>query len=155
MLPTLENRKQELLDEIAAAYKQLGTSLSEVDKTRINRLIKDLENQLAQIQNKIDSSTNVPSQNQSQPKIDIKPNQKAMTMDRKTLFNKLSALVPADFDQLLFEINPKKGLIPHKSSPQAERVSALLEWADSPNGCGLDKVQGVLESILNPNQAHH
>ena len=146
----LKDRKQDLIDEIAAAYKQLGTSLSEVDKTRINRLIKDLENELAQIQSKLDSSTNVASQNQSQPKISIKPNQKAISMDRKTLFNQLTTLVLADFEKLLFVINPNRGFIPHRSSPQAERVSALLEWAESPTGCGLDKVQETFQTILNP-----
>jgi hypothetical protein len=31
---------------------------------------------------------------------------------------------------------------------QAERVSALLDWAKSPPGCTLEKVQEVLDIIL-------
>lgn len=61
-----KNRKQQLLADIKAAYEQLGTSLSEVDKNRIQRQINSLESELSEIQNKIDSST---SNNQVDPYI--------------------------------------------------------------------------------------
>ncbi len=56
LLPILEKRNQELVEEIAANYKQLGYSLSEVDRLRINRQIKDLEFELADVENKISRS---------------------------------------------------------------------------------------------------
>ncbi len=54
--PILEQRKQELIEEIAANYKQLGFPLTEADKLRINRQIKDLEFELADINKKINHS---------------------------------------------------------------------------------------------------
>jgi len=53
LAPILEHRKQEIISDIASAYKQLGQSLNEVDKTRIQRHIKDLEGDLIDIENKI------------------------------------------------------------------------------------------------------
>ena len=146
----IETHKQKLIEEITAVYKQLGTSLSEVDRLRINCQIADLETELTKIQNKIDSLANDTAKQQVEDQTDNKLNQKAKTMDRKTLYTQLSALVPGQFNQLLFEINVPSGFIPSASATQTERVSALLEWAKSPTGCGLDKVQEVLQTILNP-----
>ncbi|MFH7242124.1 MAG: tetratricopeptide repeat protein [Spirulina sp.] len=68
-------------------------------------------------------------------------------MDRVQLFTTLSALVPGDFEKLLFAIKPPRGLIPGPSAAQAMRVSALLDWADSPTGRGLDEIQDLLGQL--------
>lgn len=49
----LEKRKQELIEEITANYKQLGFSLSESGKVRLQRQINDLEAELLKIENKL------------------------------------------------------------------------------------------------------
>ena len=116
---------------------QLATSLKQEIKAENNSSISGI----VQVSGSINNST---------INIGVQPNLKATTMDRKTLFRQLTALVPGHFSQLLFEINPPSGFIPSTFAPQAERVSSLLQWAESPSGCGLTKVQEVLESILNP-----
>jgi hypothetical protein len=68
-------------------------------------------------------------------------------MDRAPLFATLSALVSGDFEKLLFAANPPRGLIPGPTAAQAMRVSALLDWADSPTGRGLDEIQDLLSRL--------
>jgi hypothetical protein len=51
---------------------------------------------------------------------------------------------------LLFATNPPASLIPPMPAPQADRATALLAWAEAPNGCGLSLIQEVLKAILNP-----
>jgi tetratricopeptide (TPR) repeat protein len=70
-------------------------------------------------------------------------------MDRAQIFTTLSALVSGDFEKLLFAANPPRGLIPGPTAAQAMRVSALLDWADSPTGCGLDEIQDLLSQLDN------
>lgn len=70
--------------------------------------------------------------------------------ERAKLFAQLKGLVPGEFNQLLFIINPPSGLIPPPSAEPINRTSSLLDWAKSPTGCGLVKVQEVLQDILNP-----
>lgn len=53
LISILEKRKQQLMEDIASAYKQLGYSMSEVDKVRIQRHIKDLEGELTDVESKI------------------------------------------------------------------------------------------------------
>jgi len=71
-----------------------------------------------------------------------------ISFDRLELFEKLSALPVATFEQLLFVLNPPKGVVPSSSAPQGMRVSALLEWAESTAGPGIKDVQAVLDKIL-------
>lgn len=68
-------------------------------------------------------------------------------MDRAQLFAKLSALVPGDFEKLLFAIKPPRGLVPGPTAAQAMRVSALLGWAESPTGRGLNEIQDLLSRL--------
>jgi len=49
-------------------------------------------------------------------------------------------------------LNVPPGQIPPSQADQASRVDALLNWAKSPSGCGLEKVQEVLDKeILKKN----
>jgi hypothetical protein len=68
-------------------------------------------------------------------------------MDRAQLFTTLSALVPGDFEKLLFAAKLPRGLIPGVTAAQAMRVAALLDWADSPTGCRLDEIQDLLSRL--------
>lgn len=68
--------------------------------------------------------------------------------ERAKLFSQLKGLVPGEFNQLLFIINPPSDLISPSSPEPIHRTSALLQWAESPTGCGLTRVQQVLQTLL-------
>jgi hypothetical protein len=51
---------------------------------------------------------------------------------------------------LLFAVKPPGGLVPPMPAPEADRTTALLAWAEGPNGCGLIVIQEVLKTILAP-----
>jgi len=67
---------------------------------------------------------------------------------RLQLAQRLSALPGPQLDQVIFTLNSAKGNIPPASAPPADRVMALLTWAESAIGCGLEKVEEVLGAIL-------
>jgi hypothetical protein len=66
---------------------------------------------------------------------------------RLSLFQLLSSLPGPQFEQIVFVLQPPAGNVPPTSAPQGQRVPALLEWAESPIGCGLDTLEQVLHSI--------
>lgn len=70
--------------------------------------------------------------------------------ERMKLNDDLNAIVPGQFNMLLFALNPPPGLVPPMPAPQAERSTALLAWATSPSGIGLRTVEEVLRLITNP-----
>lgn len=69
---------------------------------------------------------------------------------RNALFQRLSSLLGSQFEQLMFTLKPPNGHVPPASAPLGERVSALLVWAESPSGCGLEALEQVLNSIIPP-----
>lgn len=70
--------------------------------------------------------------------------------ERMKLNDDLNAIVPGQFNMLLFSLNPPPGLVPPMPAPQAERSTALLAWATSPSGVGLKTLEEVLRLITNP-----
>ena len=66
---------------------------------------------------------------------------------RLQLFTALSSLPGPQFSQLVFTLNPPPGNVPPDSAPQANRVAALLQWADSPMGPGLATLDSLLTEI--------
>jgi hypothetical protein len=69
---------------------------------------------------------------------------------RLQFMRQLDEILPQQFNMLLFAVNPPPGLVPPMPAPQADRVSALLTWAEGPAGCGLSVIQQVLETIVKP-----
>jgi hypothetical protein len=67
--------------------------------------------------------------------------------DRMQLFAALSSMPGPQFSQLVFTLNPPPGNVPPDSAPQANRVAALLQWADSPMGPGLATLDSLLTEI--------
>jgi hypothetical protein len=67
---------------------------------------------------------------------------------RLALFDTLSRLPAPQFEQVVFGLNPPPGNVPPASAAQGQRLAALLQWAESPMGCGLDTVEQVLNAIL-------
>ncbi|PSN15869.1 hypothetical protein C7293_05205 [filamentous cyanobacterium CCT1] len=70
-------------------------------------------------------------------------------MDRVQLFDALRNLPPQDFERLLFALKPPGGLIAGPEAPQINRVKALLDWAESSSGRGLEEVQGCFNKLQN------
>lgn len=69
-------------------------------------------------------------------------------VDRLKLRRILNQIIVPQFNDLLFALEVPSGIIPPSNTDQASRVNALLEWAKSPSGCTLERVQEVLDEIL-------
>lgn len=65
------------------------------------------------------------------------------------LLSKLIQVPQPQFDIIVFQVHPPKGLIPSKVS-QMEQAAAFLNWAGSSGGCGLEKIQEVYDRVVNP-----
>lgn len=72
--------------------------------------------------------------------------------DRTELYQFLLNLPGPQFDAVVFGLNPPKGNLPPPNAPQADRVSALLNWVESPIGPAtkLDALRTSLGNVLNP-----
>ncbi|MBL8152276.1 MAG: CHAT domain-containing protein [Blastocatellia bacterium] len=69
---------------------------------------------------------------------------------RLGLMRRLNGLTEQEFNQLLFIIEPPKGVVPPPTAPLGDRTFALLSWAESTSGCGLAKIERALEDITSP-----
>jgi energy-coupling factor transporter ATP-binding protein EcfA2 len=65
---------------------------------------------------------------------------------RLKLLNYLKNLPEAQFEQVIFGVNPPREVLPGKQAPQGERAVALLDWAEQ-QGPGLETVREVLCAI--------
>ncbi|NER82096.1 MAG: NACHT domain-containing protein [Leptolyngbya sp. SIO1D8] len=77
---------------------------------------------------------------------------------RLALINRLSSLPATQLDAVILALKPVQGLIPPATAKPGNRASALFEWAESPIGCGLEKLEHVLAEVLaitkaNPGQS--
>ena len=72
--------------------------------------------------------------------------------DRTQLYQFLLSLPSPQFDAVVFDLNPPRGNLPPSSAPQSDRVSALLNWVESPVGpaAQLDALRASLSNVLNP-----
>ncbi|MDJ0707007.1 MAG: CHAT domain-containing protein [Leptolyngbyaceae cyanobacterium MO_188.B28] len=82
---------------------------------------------------------------QSPPSQESNPIQK-----RLALFQTLLSLPGPQFEQLVFSLNVPRGNLGGASAAQGERAPKLLEWVESPIGCGLETLEQVLNSIIHP-----
>lgn len=73
---------------------------------------------------------------------------KLSASERLTLIQTLNTLPLAQFNDLVFALEPPSGNIPHESAAQASRSVALLEWARSPIGPGLSALEEILGKII-------
>ncbi|MEM6837984.1 MAG: formylglycine-generating enzyme family protein [Cyanobacteria bacterium P01_C01_bin.120] len=67
---------------------------------------------------------------------------------RSRLFRTIAGLPPAQFEELLFAISPPAGNVSSASAPQSLRVGELLNWAESPIGCGLADLASCTKDIF-------
>lgn len=70
-------------------------------------------------------------------------------IDRRQLRQTLTRILPSDFNDLIFVLEVPSSKLPPPIAAQADRVNALLEWAESPTGCGLLAINQELNDILN------
>ncbi|MBE9160668.1 formylglycine-generating enzyme family protein [Nodosilinea sp. LEGE 06152] len=66
---------------------------------------------------------------------------------RLALIKLVNALMQPDFEALVFAIKAPPYLIPSNFSAQGNRSPALLQWVESPGGCGLSEFLAVLEGV--------
>ena len=78
----------------------------------------------------------------------------ANTAQRLALYQKLVNLPPPQFEQVLFSLKPPSGNVPPSQTAQGDRVSALLTWAESNIGCGLDQVEATYTLVIDPEAAN-
>ncbi len=79
-----------------------------------------------------------------------KPPEQILTPDeRLKLIRTLNSLLPQQLEELIVSVNPPGSVIPPATAAQGDRTAALIRWAESPNGIGLQTVQDLLEQILN------
>jgi hypothetical protein len=72
------------------------------------------------------------------------------SQQRLALMQELNGMIAQQFNMLVYAVNPPAGMIPGMPAPQADRVHALLNWAESPTGCGIDTVNETLQAIIQP-----
>ena len=71
-------------------------------------------------------------------------------LDRVALIKLLNDILPQQLDMLLIAVEAPNNVIPPLTAPQGDRAAALLRWAQSPTGCGLESLQQELGNILSP-----
>ncbi|WP_013321399.1 toll/interleukin-1 receptor domain-containing protein [Gloeothece verrucosa] len=78
------------------------------------------------------------------------PGGKKVFKGRMQLMSRLNGIPSPQLEMIIFELEPPRGIIPASHAPQGDRVSALLNWANGEGGCGLERVEEVLNEVLNP-----
>ncbi|MEM0982225.1 MAG: toll/interleukin-1 receptor domain-containing protein [Cyanobacteria bacterium P01_H01_bin.58] len=76
------------------------------------------------------------------------PEPKSKTQKRLDLFQLLSNLPGPTFESIVYALNVPPPLMPPPVAPQGQRVPALLNWAQSPVGCGLDELETVVSNMM-------
>lgn len=68
-------------------------------------------------------------------------------LSKQELLDTLCKIIPSQFNQLIFRLQIPNHLFPNPNVPQVDRAIALLNWAESPTGCGLAQVEEALTQI--------
>jgi hypothetical protein len=74
----------------------------------------------------------------------------ANLQQRLKLTQRLAEIPVPQFEQMVFALQVPKGIVAGASAPQGHRVVSLLEWVESPGGCGIDSLTALLEDLINP-----
>ncbi|MBD2428791.1 pentapeptide repeat-containing protein [Phormidium sp. FACHB-1136] len=73
---------------------------------------------------------------------------KLSAKERLCLIKTINALPPTQFDELVFALNPPKGVISPNNSPQGQRSKELLDWLEGSSGPGLTAADEVLQVLI-------
>lgn len=71
-------------------------------------------------------------------------------MDRNQIIATLNRITPNQLSQIIFTVGMPQAEQPGSAAQHGDRVFALLQWAKSMNGCGLERIAKELEAITNP-----
>jgi formylglycine-generating enzyme required for sulfatase activity len=58
-------------------------------------------------------------------------------LKRLALIRLINALPGPEFDEMVFALSPRGGIVPPSNAAQGHRGKALLEWVEGPTGCGM------------------
>ncbi|MEM6836459.1 MAG: AAA-like domain-containing protein [Cyanobacteria bacterium P01_C01_bin.120] len=64
--------------------------------------------------------------------------------ERLRLYRTLQALPGAQFEEIIFALNPPSGLVSPSQMQQGTRTNELLKWAEGQGGCGLETIYDLL-----------
>lgn len=67
---------------------------------------------------------------------------------RLALIQLLYSLPEAQFNQIVSVLKPPAGNVPPSPAALGQRVPALLEWVESPIGCGLTTLEAVIRAVV-------
>ena len=73
---------------------------------------------------------------------------KLSAKDRLCLIQTINALPPPQFNELVFALNPPKGVVASSTAPQGTRSKDLLDWLEGPTGPGLAASDEVLQVLI-------
>ncbi|NER21032.1 MAG: hypothetical protein F6J86_31045 [Symploca sp. SIO1B1] len=76
------------------------------------------------------------------------PSPATTPINRMELIKTLGKLSASEFSMLVFSLEVPANIIPSSTASPGERAFALLQWAESPTGCGLSEVEADLASLL-------
>ncbi|MEO1255455.1 MAG: hypothetical protein AAFY41_11315 [Bacteroidota bacterium] len=66
---------------------------------------------------------------------------------RASLVSLLNSLLPAQFEQLVYALDPPPGILLPRSAPQGERTIEFLTWVESPTGRGFKILFEILKKL--------
>lgn len=73
----------------------------------------------------------------------------AYSHERLALYKNLLSLVPAQLDELVFALDPPDGIVPTSTSANpSDVVKGLLQWVESPTGCGLEHLREIFALVV-------
>ena len=73
---------------------------------------------------------------------------KLSARDRLCLIQTINALPPTQFDELVFALDPPKGVIASNTAAQGTRSKDLLDWLEGSSGPGLAAADEVLQWLI-------
>jgi tetratricopeptide (TPR) repeat protein len=76
--------------------------------------------------------------------------QQFSSSQRGKILVQLLGLLPFELSFLTLYLNVPSEYLPGKSAPFTKQIISLVEWAESPSGCGLNFLSEALERLLRP-----
>lgn len=140
---SLEEARQLGHNYVGTEHLLLGLSLE--DEGVAARVLENLGANLAQIRFRVLLEIGDPET--------VKSFEKAQRLEkfhkRNRVFQALLRLPVPQFNQVIFGLDVPPGNVPPSSSPQADRVTALVEWATSQIGCGIEHLEEIIQLVID------
>lgn len=143
-LQDLEKLLAEQYDKLAFFELGLGRTASPAQKFELTKNIADIKAKIHSYEKEhaeLKAEGGSPSPKQPAER---KP------MDRNQIIATLNGITPNQLSQIIFTVRMPQAEQPGSAAQHGDRVFALLQWAESLLGCGLEKIARELEAITNP-----